>query len=82
MAVILHDLTPGRHRLERHLGFLDLGNRLVLARCGSREERQRFVAQRLDRPERFAPSQAQGRPESVGFGELYKRRRRHAGASP
>ena len=82
MAVVLHHLTPGRHRLERHVGFLDLGSRLVIARCGSREERQRFVAQCLDRPERFAPSQAQGRSEGVGFGELYKRCRRHARASP
>jgi hypothetical protein len=68
MAIVLHHLTPGRHRLERHLRFVDLGSRLV--------------AERLDRPERFASSQAQGRAEGVGFGELYERCRRHAGASP
>ena len=63
-------LAPGRHRLERHLGFLDLHQRLVIARCDSREEgEQQFVAQRLDRPERLASGQAQGRLV-VGFGEL------------
>ena len=82
MAIVLHHLAAGRHRPQRHGRFVDLRNRFVLARGGGREERKRLVAQRLDRPERFAPRQAQRRPEGVGLGELDKRGRRHAGAAP
>jgi hypothetical protein len=66
MAVILHDLTARAHRAERDYGFFNLDRRLVLPSCGGCEEREGFVAKRLDRPKRFAPDETQCRSESVG----------------
>ena len=70
MAVILHDLTARGHRAERDDGFVNLGHRLVLASGGGCEEREGLVAQRLDRPKRFAPDKTQCGSESVGLGKL------------
>ena len=52
------------------MGSIDLSDRLVLASSGGCEEREGFVAKRLDRPKRFAPDKTQCGSESVGLGEL------------
>jgi hypothetical protein len=72
MAIILHNLTAGGHRAKRDSGFFNLRRRLVFASGGGREERERFIAKRLDRPKRFAPDKTQCGSESVGLGELDK----------
>jgi hypothetical protein len=63
-------ITARGHRAERDYGFFNLRRRLVLASCGRCEEREGFVAKRLDRPKRFAPDETQCRSESVGLGKL------------
>ena len=66
MAVILYHLTARGHRAESDGGFDYLRRRLVLPSCGRCEEREGFVAQRLDRPKRFAPDKTQrGRKASA-----------------
>src|SRR6202044_2629096 len=55
MAVVLHDLAAGGHQAERGFGFIDFRNSLVLDSCSRREQREEFVAKRLDRPKGFAP---------------------------
>jgi hypothetical protein len=50
VAVILDDLTAGRHRPQRHRRLADLGDRALLARRRRREQFGRLIAQRLDRP--------------------------------
>jgi hypothetical protein len=82
MAVILHHLAARGHRAECDYGLINLSRRLVLASCGRGEEREGFVAKRLDRPKRFAPDKTQCGYKSVSLGKLNKRGRRHAGASP
>ena len=82
MAIVLDHLAAGRHRPQRHRGLVNLRHDLGFARRGGGEQRQRLVAQRLDRPERLAPRQPQRRPEGVGLGELYQAGGRHAGAAP
>lgn len=82
MTIVLDPLAAGRHRPERDGGLVDLGDRFIVASGGGREERQRLVLQRLDRPEGFAASQRERRPEGVGFGELNERRGGRAGAPP
>jgi hypothetical protein len=82
MAVILHHFTACGHRAECDYGFFNLGRGLVLASCGRCEEREGFVAKRLDCPKGFAPDKTQCGPESIGLGELDKGRRRDAGAPP
>ena len=41
-----------------------------LARGSSREQRQRCVAQGLNRPQRLAPGEMQARPKPFGVGDL------------
>ena len=72
MAVVLHDLAAGGHQAERGFGFIDFRNSLVLDSCSRREQREVFVAKRLDRPKGFAPDETQCRSKSVGLGELYE----------
>ncbi len=52
MAMVLDHLAAARHRPQRHDRLLDFRHDLYIAGRGRGEERQRFVAQRLDRPER------------------------------
>ena len=82
MAIVLDHLAAGGHRPERDGGLIDLRQRFGLARRGGGEQRQRLVAQRLDRPERLAARQAERWPERIGFGETDQRRSRNAGAPP
>jgi hypothetical protein len=82
MAVILDHLAASRHRPEGDDRLIDFGHGLVVARRGRREQRQRLISQRLDRPERFAPGEPHRRPEGVGLGELDQRDGGHASAAP
>ena len=75
MAVVLDDLAAGGHRPQRHRRLVDLRHRRGLAGRGGREQRQRLVAQRLDRPQRLAAGKAERRPEGVGLGEPDQARR-------
>ena len=70
MAVVFDDLATGCHRSQRDNGLIDLGHSFILAGGSSRKQRQRLVAQRLDRPERLAPGKSQRRLEGVGLGRL------------
>lgn len=74
MAIILHHLTAGRHPAEHDGWFVDLRHGLILASCGGREEREGFIAQRLDRPKRFVAEKTQCGSESIGLSELGERR--------
>lgn len=70
MAVVLDHLPASGHRLQRDRLLSDLRHDRRLARRCGREEGERFVAERLDRPERFAPGDPQRWPERVGLGQL------------
>ena len=50
MAIILDHFATGSHWSQRDDRLKDFGHGLALADRGRGEERQRFVAQRLDRP--------------------------------
>jgi hypothetical protein len=78
----LDDLTAGRHRTERDRRLVDFRHSLRFAGRRGGEERKRFIAQRLDRPERLAPGEFQRRVEAVGLGDPHERRGRNAGATP
>ena len=82
MAVVLDDFAASRHRPQRHRRLIDFRHGLGLARRRGGEERQRLVAQRLDRPERLAPDESQRRLEGVGLGDLHERGGGNAGAPP
>jgi hypothetical protein len=82
VAVILHDVVPLRHLAQFDLGFLLLEDDRGFAFGGGREQRKRFVAQGLYRPERVASLQFQGRQKGVCLGELHQRLRRNVGSPP
>jgi hypothetical protein len=82
MAVILDHLAARRHWAERNNGFMNLGHKRILAGGSGCEQRERLVAQCLDRPQRFAPGKFQGGLEGIGLRKLDKRGGRHPGASP
>jgi|GEM_PF-3595547 len=57
IRIVLDHIPALDHRLQRHLGFLHLGNHSGLALSGCCPEFHEFVTERLDVPQRLSPFQ-------------------------
>jgi hypothetical protein len=65
MAIVLDDFAAGRHRSQRDDRLMDFRHGFALAGRGRGEERQRLVAQRLDRPKGVATGEWERGPVST-----------------
>lgn len=82
MTIVLDDFTAGCHRCEFDIRLLQFRDRLLLTFGGSRKQRQRFVAQPLDRPKCLAPRQIQAGSKRIRLGELDQRCGRNTHLAP
>ena len=82
MAIVLDHFAPRLHRAQLDGRLVDLQYSPRLARSRGGEQRQRLVAQRLDRPHRITPRKTEGRTKGVGVGKVNERCGRHGGTAP